>query len=225
MIVTIDGPAGAGKSTAARVLARRLGFEFLDTGAMYRSVALAAQRQGIAAGDAAAMSRLLDHLRLDMRGGRVLLADEDITPAIRTPEITALSRAVADSPTVREHLGGLQRSLAAGKDLVTEGRDQGTIVFPEAECKFFLIADAAARARRRCDELRAKGEMVELAEVLRQQEERDRRDAGRAIAPMTPAADAVLVDSTGMTADEVVDFMEQHVRARLRVGPDARSDA
>jgi cytidylate kinase len=219
MIVTIDGPAGAGKSTAARALARRLGFEFLDTGAMYRAVTLAALRAGLDLTDQAALARLVAGLDLHVRGGRVLLGTEDVTGSLRTAEVTAASRAVADSPVVRRHLAGLQRAAAAGRDIVTEGRDQGTLVFPDAACKFFLVADPVERARRRHGEMLARGAAPPLEEVLRAQEDRDRRDAARDIAPMVRAADAVILDSTALTPEQVVDRMEEEVRRRRRAGP------
>jgi cytidylate kinase len=215
MIVTIDGPAGAGKSSAARALAQRLGFEFLDTGAMYRAVALAALRAGLALDDQEGLARLVDSLVLDMPPGRVLLGGEDVTAAIRTPQVTAATSPVADSRVVRQHLVGLQRAIAAGRDMVCEGRDQGTVVFPDAGCKFFLKADPVERARRRQREMEARGEAVDFAALLRAQEERDRRDAGRDLAPMVPAADAVLLDSTHLGLAQVVDLMEREVRRCL----------
>ena len=214
MIVTIDGPAAAGKSTAARALARRLGFEFLDTGATYRAVTLAVLRAGCDPADQEALARLLARLDLRLCGGRVLLGGEDVTAAIRTPEVTAASAAVADNPAVRRHLVQLQRQLAAGRDIVTEGRDQGTLVFPDAACKFFLVADPVERARRRHREMAARGLSLGLDEVLAAQEARDRRDAARDIAPMVPAPDAVVLDSTALTAEQVVERMEEEVRRR-----------
>lgn len=214
MIVTIDGPAGAGKSSAARALAQRLGFEFLDTGAMYRAVALAALRAGISLRDEAALGALSRALRLELTDGRVVLDGEDVTRAIRTAEVTAATGPVADSPAVRHRLAALQREAAAGRDMVCEGRDQGTIVFADAGCKFFLIADPAERARRRLKEMTARGEGMELEAVLRAQDERDRRDAARDIAPMKPAPDAIVLDSTGLTPADVVDRMEAEVRRR-----------
>jgi cytidylate kinase len=214
MIVTIDGPAGAGKSSVARTLARRLDFEFLDTGAMYRAVALAGLRAGLDLTDQDALARLLTELRLEMPPGRVLLNGEDVTAGIRTPEVTAATGAVASSPAVRRTLGALQRTLAAGRNMVCEGRDQGTIVFPDAACKFFLVADPAERARRRHRELLARGEQVPWEEVLRAQQARDDGDAARDIAPMIPAPDAILLDSTQLSLDAVVARMEEEVRRR-----------
>ena len=215
MIVTIDGPAGAGKSTAARALAQRLGFEFLDTGAMYRAVALAALRAGLALDDQEGLARLIESLTLDMPPGRVLLGGEDVTAAIRTPQVTAATSPVADNKVVRQHLVGLQRTIVAGRDMVCEGRDQGTVVFPDAGCKFFLKADPAERARRRQREMEARGETVDFGALLRAQEERDRRDAARDLAPMVPAADAVILDSSHLSLVQVVDLMEREVRRCL----------
>jgi cytidylate kinase len=219
MIITIDGPAGAGKSSAARALAQRLGFEFLDTGAMYRAVALAALRSRLDLTDAAALARLLADLRLEVRPGRVLLNGEDVTDAIRTAEVTKATGPVADVPAVRRRLAEMQRALATGRDVVCEGRDQGTVVFPDAAWKFFLVADPQERARRRQREMEARGEVVELAEVLATQEVRDRRDAARDLAPMRPAPDAVVVDSTRLRLDEVVRLMEEEVRRRRPPAP------
>lgn len=214
MIVTIDGPAGAGKSSAARALAQRLGFEFLDTGAMYRAVALAGLRVGIDFRDEAALTRLLADLCLEMPPGRVVLNGEDVTGLIRTPEVTAASSPVAASRVVRQRLAELQRAIAADRDMVCEGRDQGTVVFPDACCKFFLVADPVERARRRQREMAACGEAVDWQEVLRAQETRDHRDASREVAPMVPAADAILLDSTHLTVEQVVTHMETEVRRR-----------
>jgi cytidylate kinase len=217
MIVTIDGPAGAGKSSAARLLAQRLGFEFLDTGAMYRAVTLAALRDHLNWNDQDALANLMETLRLELPPDRVLLNGEDVTGLIRTLQITAASGAIASSPAVRRRLGQWQRQLAAGRSMVCEGRDQGTIVFPDAGCKFFLMADSMERARRRHQELLKRGEKLTVEEVLQAQEERDRRDVARDIAPMVPAADAIIIDSTHLTPDQVVVRMEREVRARLDV--------
>lgn len=215
MIVTIDGPAGSGKSSAARELAHRLGFEFLDTGAMYRAVSFALLRDRIDESDPAAIMSWLKALRLEMSPGVVRLNDEDIAGRIRTPEITALASRLAAMSAVREYLVGIQQKLAATRDLVCEGRDQGTVVFPHAECKFFLVAEPHERARRRHQELLSRGIEISLEQVVRDQEERDRRDAGRDLAPMKPADDAIILDSTRLTPDQVVARMEQEVRRCL----------
>jgi CMP/dCMP kinase len=215
MIVTLDGPAGAGKSSAAKALARRLEFDFLDTGAMYRAVTLAGLRAGISLQDEEALARLLADFRLEMPAGRVFLNGEDVTSAIRAVAVTNASGAIASSRVVRQHLVGLQRAIAIGRNMVCEGRDQGTIVFPDAICKFFLVADPVERAKRRQRDMAKRGEVQALDEVLRAQEERDRRDQARDIAPMVPAADAIILDSTNLTLDQVVARMEEQVRRRM----------
>ena len=221
MIVTIDGPAGAGKSSVARLLAQRLGFEFLDTGAMYRAVTLAALGHHVDLTDQAALEKLVAGLCLEMPPGRVLLDGEDVTARLRTAEVTAASGAIANSAPVRRRLVEMQRAMAQGRNFVCEGRDQGTVVFPDAVCKFFLTADPVERARRRHLEMLARGEGVRFEEVLAAQQARDARDAARDIAPMTPAADAVVLDTTDLTLEHVVDAMEPHVRARLTANPQA----
>jgi cytidylate kinase len=221
MIVTVDGPAGAGKSSAAKLLAQRLGFEFLDTGAMYRMVTLAALRAGIDLRDQQALTRLLTSLRLELPPGGALLNGEDVTGAIRTLDVTRASGSIADSPVVRRHLVRLQREIAAGRNMVCEGRDQGTVVFPDALCKFFLVADPDERARRRQQEMRARGEELPWEEILHAQQERDERDAARDLAPMKPAADAIQLDSTDLILDQVVECMEKVVRQRMAEGAHA----
>jgi CMP/dCMP kinase len=217
MIITIDGPAGAGKSSAAKLLAGRLGFDFLDTGAMYRAVTLAALRARIDLNDQAALARLLDTIQIDMPPGRVALNNEDVAGLIRTPEITAASGPIASSRVVRERLVAWQRHIAAGRDVVCEGRDQGTLVFPHAACKFFLVADPVERARRRQREFAQRGQPITVDEILEAQQARDARDAARDIAPMVPADDAVILDSTTMSLEEVVQHMETEARRRMNV--------
>jgi cytidylate kinase len=183
---------------------------------MYRAVTLAALRSGIDLQDQQALARLLDDFHVDMPPGRVLLNGEDVTSVIRTMAVTNGSGAIANSRVVRQHLVGLQRAIAQGRNMVCEGRDQGTIVFPDAICKFFVVADPTERARRRQGEMARRGEVQPLDEVLRAQDERDRRDAARDIAPMVPAADAITLDSTRLTLEQVVERMEQEVRRRMK---------
>ncbi|HEY5315653.1 MAG TPA: (d)CMP kinase [Pirellulales bacterium] len=215
MIVVIDGPAGAGKSSAARALARRLGFRFLDTGAMYRAVVLAALRQKLELADAAALAALARSLEIVLTGDRVLLGGEDVTSAIRSADITALTYYAADNPAVREHLVELQRLAAGQHNVVSEGRDQGTVAFPQAECKFFVTASPAERARRRMRDLEARGEHLAFDEVLAAQELRDTRDRTRAVGPLIPASDALEIWTDGLSPDEVVARLESIVRAKM----------
>jgi cytidylate kinase len=214
MIVTIDGPSGVGKSTVTKALAARLGFEYLDTGAMYRAVALAVLRRGIECDDHAAVAAALPGLRVEVSDGRVLLNGENVSAVIRTPEVSQAASRVAVVPAVRRFLAAEQRTAAAGRTTVCEGRDQGTYVFPHAACKFFLTADPRVRAERRAAELVAKGQPVTVATVFADQEARDRRDAERDLAPMRPAADAVVLDTTHLTTEQVLEKLERIVRDR-----------
>ena len=218
-IVAIDGPAGAGKSTVARQLARRLGFTIIDTGAIYRSVALAARRAAVGWEDDEGLRRLLHAgLGITFRGDRVLLGGEDVTDAIRTPEISRGASVVSARPVVRQKLLQLQRDLgrAAPRGAVLEGRDIGTVVFPDADVKFFLTASDEARAQRRHAELNEKGLSVPLPEVLSDQRRRDKDDTERAIAPLRAAADAVVVDTTGFDLEQVVERCFREASQRLK---------
>jgi len=212
-VVTIDGPAGAGKSTVARKLAERLGWRFVDTGAMYRAATLAALRAGIDLKSETELDALVSTLEIRLSPGRVMLGDEDVTAVIRGALVTANSMFLADSPSVRRRLAVWQRAMAAEQDVVTEGRDQGTVVFPDAFRKYFLTASAAERARRRLAEFQARGESATLESVQDAQDERDARDAARAIAPMKPAEGASVIDTTGLTVDEVVTLLARDIEA------------
>jgi cytidylate kinase len=218
MIITLDGPAGAGKSTVARGLARRLGFTFLDTGAMYRAVALAAKRRGHDWNDAAGLARLAETILIEVDDARVRLDGEDVTSAIRGSEMNDLVRYAADNPGVRARLVELQRRAAEGKNVVTEGRDQGTVVFPGAGMKIFLTAGPEERAKRRLADLQARGEQVTLEEVLAKQNLRDDGDRNRNVGPLAAAEDAVEFVTDGLSPEEVVDRLE--TMARMRLFPD-----
>ncbi|MGD0384389.1 MAG: (d)CMP kinase [Thermoguttaceae bacterium] len=218
MIITIDGPAGAGKSSVARALARRLGFAFLDTGAMYRAVALAGKRKGLdwdQPGDLADLARQID---LYLEDDRIYLDGEDVSEEIRTSAVTAVTRYAADNPQVRRHLVDLQRAAAEGKNIVTEGRDQGTLAFPNAECKIFLTASPLERARRRLRDLQAKGEPVGIEQVLAAQARRDEEDSSRALGPLVPAPNAVEISTDGLSLEQVVDKLEKIARQRGYLG-------
>ena len=215
MIVTIDGPAGAGKSTVARALAKRLGFRFLDTGAMYRAVALAAMRRGVPLEDAAALGALASEIEIEFDGDRVLVDGEDVTEAIRASAVTAAVRHVADNLQVRGRLVELQRRMGRTGNIVTEGRDQGTVAFPDAECKIFLTASPEERARRRVRDLQRRGERASFEEVLAQQTRRDREDASRPVGRMVQAEDAIEVTTDGLSIEAVVDRLCEIVKQRM----------
>jgi cytidylate kinase len=210
-IVTIDGPAGAGKSTVSKMLARRLGYVYLDTGAMYRAVALLVRKERVGPEDDRALEGLCRGIEIAFREGkdgqRLVCRGEDVTEAIRDPEIGRLASAVSMRRPVREAMAALQRKMGSGGRIVAEGRDTGTVIFPRARYKFFLDAEPRERALRRYRELKAKGLGLELEEVDREVRERDAQDSSRELAPLRPAEDARLVDSTGLTPEEVVDRM------------------
>lgn len=214
MIVTIDGPAGAGKSTVARQLANALGFQFLDTGAMYRCVALAALEAEIDLTDQAKMADIASEMEFSINGDQICLNGQDVTSAIRTQEVTAAIRYAADNPQVRATLVALQQQLANDINVVTEGRDQGTVAFPDAQCKIFLTASPVERARRRQEQMRQQGEKVELEAILQSQQTRDEQDEAREVGGLHAAVDAVHVITDGMKQYEVVEHLERLVRIR-----------
>ncbi|HJV48179.1 MAG TPA: (d)CMP kinase [Geothrix sp.] len=214
-LIAIDGPSGVGKSTTARRVAARLDWQYLDTGAMYRAVALAVLRAGISLDDATALEGLLAGLDLTQRGERMFLGGEDVSEAIRSQEVTRLVSPVSALARVREVLVDQQRRIGASGGWVVDGRDIGTIVFTQACCKVFLTASPEARARRRFLELQAKGGSPDFDEVLRDQQRRDAADSSRAVAPLRKAEDATALDSSELSLDQVVDWIVTRHQAHL----------
>lgn len=218
--IAIDGPSGAGKSTVAKAVAARCGFIYVDTGAIYRTVGLAARRAGADPHDGEAVKALLPALSIRFDYGpdgtqRMFLNGEDVSAAIRTPEISMYASAVSAHPAVRAYLLDMQRDMARTHSVVMDGRDIGTVVLPEAELKVFLTASAEARAKRRLAELAAKGDPSTFEQVLSDMIKRDRQDTTRAAAPLKAAADAVTVDTSDMTLDESIEHVCALVRARM----------
>ena len=218
-VITIDGPSGAGKGTIARLLAEKYGWALLDSGAIYRVLALAAVHHGIGPADEEALAPLAASLDVqfltDDGTTRIVLEGEDVSQAIRTEAVGAMASQVAALPRVREALLRRQRAFRMPPGLVADGRDMGTVVFPDAEAKIFLTASAQERAQRRYKELREKGLDVNLTRLLEDIKARDERDMNRSVAPLVPAEDAYKVDSTGLTIDQVLDVVSRYVALRL----------
>jgi cytidylate kinase len=212
MIVTIDGPAASGKGTVAKGLATRLGYAYLDTGAMYRAVALFAMRRGVNCDDAAAVERELPEIHIEMPPDRVLLNGEDVTAAIRDPVVSQGASKVAAIPAVRAFLVPQQRRIGLGRDIVCEGRDQGTVVFPDAPVKFYVTATICVRAERRHRELINRGVETTLDREVIELVERDRRDSTRTDGPLRQPDDAIVIDTSDRTVGEVVAQMEEVIR-------------
>jgi len=221
LIIAIDGPSGAGKSTLAKRLARELGFIYLDTGAMYRALALKVLRQGVDLADDARLARLVESIEIDLQENNgtleVLLDGINVADEIRTPEVSQLASKVSALKIVRARMLDLQRGMGKRGSVVAEGRDIGTVVFPNAEVKIFLDASAEERARRRCAELRAAGRPADLSETLREMEERDKRDSERDLAPLRMADDALRIDSSNASADSVAAQVLAKIRNSARV--------
>ncbi len=215
-IVAIDGPAGAGKSTVAKALAKRIGADYIDTGAMYRAVALKLIRTGTDYRDPDALQAMLDGLDVDFSEGRTIMDGEDVSGLIRTPEISALASPSSGVPAVRYKLTALQQAMGERKSIVMDGRDIGTVVFPHADFKFFLTASADERARRRTEEMLAKGEEADFETIRADIIQRDHQDSHRDFRPLRQAEDAVLIDSTDMTIEGVVDTMMAFIEAKDR---------
>jgi cytidylate kinase len=215
-VITIDGPAGAGKGTVARKLAARLGYRLLDTGAMYRALAWSVARAGLAAEDTPALRRHVERVQIDLEGDRVIVDERDVTDEIRSPEIAALTSRLSTLGVVRDKLTPIQRRLASTGGVVLEGRDTGTVVCPDAEVKFYLDASLLERARRRQAELRARGVELDPDAAQRDIAARDAQDSTRALAPLRRAPDALEVDSTGLGVEQVVTIMAEAVERRRR---------
>jgi cytidylate kinase len=213
-VITIDGPVGSGKSTLGRMLAERLGILYLDTGAMYRTVGLAARNQDIATDDDTALGRLCEQIRItfsrEHNRQHVFLNDTDVTDAIRIPEISMLASAVSAQPSVRKALVAQQRACA-GEGLVADGRDAGTVIFPRAPFKFYLDASVEVRAKRRYKELIDKSITIEYTSLLKEIEQRDHNDTTRLHAPLKPAPDAVIIDTSQMTIEDVLTALVNHI--------------
>ena len=215
-VITIDGPAGSGKSTVSRMIAKALGFFYLDTGAMYRAVALQAKRKGVDPDDKKKLQRICKNIdlkfRMDGVSIKLSMGVEDISLAIRTPEMDMLSSKISAVKEVRDAMKTLQRKLGERGRVVAEGRDMGTVVFPEAEYKFFLTASPEIRAERRFKERQNRGESIFMAEVIKELAERDNQDTNRDIAPLRPAQDAKIIDSTMLNQKEVAELILKEIK-------------
>jgi cytidylate kinase len=215
MIVAIDGPAGAGKSTVTRLLASRLGFEFLDTGAMYRAVTWCALQRGVDLRDEQSLADLAKSIAITFDGDQVLLDGENVTSEIRDLEVTRQVVWIADAALVREHLVNKQREIANHGNYVCEGRDQGTVAFPDAFCKIYLTASDSYRAKRRAEQMETSGEFVDYDQIIREQTIRDQQDLNRKVGRLQKADDAVEVNTDDKTIEEVVDELTKIVTARM----------
>jgi len=215
-IITIDGPSGSGKSTVSRLLAQRLHYTYLDTGAMYRAVGLAALRKNIELVESEAIKNLFDTIKITLLPGngdtKVLLNNEDVSLAIRSADMAMVASKISALPSVRKKLTNLQQELGRAGAIVAEGRDMGTVVFPGSRNKFFLSATPQERARRRTEQLKEQGQASQYDDILKQILKRDQDDSSRTLAPLKPADDAVIVDSSTMTIDEVVQFMLNSIK-------------
>jgi CMP/dCMP kinase len=219
LLITIDGPAGAGKTTVSKLLATKLNYRYLDTGALYRAVAYAVRQQGVQADDEQGLADVCAALRIRFTGERLLLDGKDISDRIRTPEITMLASAVSARPVVRRALFDIQREMGCTGGLVAEGRDMGTVVFPDADLKFFLDATIRQRALRRFSQYGEGRSGQTLDEIEQDIRRRDENDSNRDIAPLRPAAGAIIIDSTRLPANQVVELMLTHINQLIHHFP------
>ncbi len=214
--VTLDGPAASGKSTTARLVAQRLGWLYLDTGAMYRAIAVKVLKSKIALDDSLSIAQISETVEIQMthgdEGSRIFIDGDEVTSEIRTPEIDRAVGPVCEVPRVRERLVDLQRQIANGKNIVTEGRDMGTVVFPKADCKFYFVANLEERAKRRLVDLKRQGIEMSIQKLMEEIETRDHRDSQRDISPLTRADGAIEVDTTRLDIDEQVEFVIQTIQ-------------
>jgi cytidylate kinase len=219
LIIAIDGPAASGKSTTAKLLANKLGYVYLDTGAMYRACALAAIEQNISFDDTISMDKMLQNIDIrieyGVEGNKVLLANIDVTKRIREEDMSRLASDISTRKAVREKMVALQRRMGAQGGVVMDGRDIGTVVFPDADLKFFMVATAEERARRRCEELHEKGKVADLPTVLKEMIERDKQDSTREFAPLKPAEDAIPIDTTTYSIEQQVELLFSYIKAKL----------
>lgn len=219
MIIAIDGPAASGKSTTAKLLANRLGYVYLDSGAMYRACALAALQADVAHEDKENLDKLLENIDIRIQyspqGNKVLLNDIDVTKRIREEDISRLSSDISTLGPVREKMVALQRKMGAEGGVIMDGRDIGTVVFPHADLKFFMVATAEERARRRCEELKQKGIEADYDIVLKELQDRDLQDSTRALAPLKPAEDSIQIDTTDLSIEQQVELLYQYVLDKL----------
>jgi cytidylate kinase len=219
LIIAIDGPAASGKSTTAQLLAQKLGYVYLDSGAMYRACALAALQAGISHDDTESLNRMLQDIDIKIEyspdGNKVLLDNIDVTKRIREEDMSRLASDISTLRPVREKMVALQRKMGENGGVIMDGRDIGTVVFPHAELKFFMIASAETRAQRRCDELQLKGKPADYETVLKEMQERDLQDSTRALAPLKPAEDSIGIDTTSLSIEQQVDVLYGYIKAKL----------
>jgi cytidylate kinase len=216
-VITIDGPAGAGKSTVSRTLAKRLNLVYLDTGAMYRAVALQAKRENIPFSDGNALYRMCEriniHFKVNGDNSTIYIDNEDVSVQIRMPEMDMLSSSVSAVPEVRKAMTALQRKIGEKGGIVAEGRDMGTVVFPDADFKFFVTASPEVRAQRRYDERKARNEVIDINKGEADIRKRDEQDQSRKLAPLKPADEAILIDTSGMEIDRVIEIILSHIKS------------